>query len=542
MIDFKITFSNFRSIMEPITLPFENRITFIVGPNNSGKSNILRFLAVLCNSATNGLDDVLDFPSETKEILLDFDFPKTLFEEALHDRKIATDFLKESKETKACLSATFSRSGLLFSTSQSAIFSLIPVRYFDRQGFGNDFGKTGSRDANLKDFFQSLKVESHFNGTIYLPNVRFITSDRKEPPQFSNEKFPGGIVSFGKTVDQLATMDRPDFPDLNLGDRLKLICDFMQHTLEKNEILLQVPTTKESIIISIDGVWRPISSLGTGVEQALMIGLASFGFPGKLVLIDEPELHLHPRAQKRMLGYLNNQEDTQFVIATHSAASIDAVPGDVIQVVHRDGQTVGKLIRSSRERFQAVRDLGHSLSELVQTRFAIWVEGPSDRIYLNHWIEQIDPDLEEGVDYSILFYGGRILSHHGFDDVEGDLVRALSLSRNFAVVIDSDRKNARARINATKSRVKKETETQSGFCWITKGREIENYLNQNVLKTLSGKFNGIHANAGQYGKILNPDKINKVAFARQAIQEASEWPLDLRQRVNALVKHIKAAH
>lgn len=101
--------------------------------------------------------------------------------------------------------------------------------------------------------------------------------------------------------------------------------------------------------------------------------------------------------------------------------------------------------------------LGYRASDLLQCNAVIWVEGPSDRIYLNHWIRAVAPELVEGVDYSIMFYGGRLLSHLSADDSEvSDFISLRKLNRNVAVVIDSDRCSSRASINTTKQRVSAE--------------------------------------------------------------------------------------
>jgi hypothetical protein len=118
------------------------------------------------------------------------------------------------------------------------------------------------------------------------------------------------------------------------------------------------------------------------------------------------------------------------------------------------------------------------------------VEGPSDRIYLNRWIELIDPQLVEGLHYSIMFYGGRLLSHlrltriaRGQADVSdllqkvpSELIDLLKINQHAIIVIDSDRQRVGGRINSTKARVRDEAVASGGVCWITEGREIENYL------------------------------------------------------------------
>lgn len=49
--------------------------------------------------------------------------------------------------------------------------------------------------------------------------------------------------------------------------------------------------------------------------------------------------------------------------------------------------------------------IGVKASDLLQSNCVIWVEGPSDRIYIKKWIELFDGhNLEEGLDYQFIYY------------------------------------------------------------------------------------------------------------------------------------------
>jgi hypothetical protein len=96
----------------------------------------------------------------------------------------------------------------------------------------------------------------------------------------------------------------------------------------------------------------------------------------------------------------------QFYISTHSPTVIDAVPCAIHRVQKSEGETVVTSVNLASKRHAAVSELGHRPSDLVQTNFIIWVEGPSDKIYLQRWIKSIDNEFIEGIDFSILFYGG----------------------------------------------------------------------------------------------------------------------------------------
>jgi hypothetical protein len=56
-----------------------------------------------------------------------------------------------------------------------------------------------------------------------------------------------------------------------------------------------------------------------------------------------------------------------------------------------------------RPRLQAVRP--------AADQFRRPGRGPSDRLYLLHWLKALDPDLTEGLHFPSMLYGGKLLGH-----------------------------------------------------------------------------------------------------------------------------------
>jgi len=95
-------------------------------------------------------------------------------------------------------------------------------------------------------------------------------------------------------------------------------------------------------------------------------------------------------------------------------------------------------------------NLGTKGSDLLQTNGVIWVEGPSDVIYIKKWLEMYACEndkfsLQQGRDYEFQMFGGTLLDslcliHEEEDEDESykKLVSMFSFSRNAFVVIDSD--------------------------------------------------------------------------------------------------------
>lgn len=156
-----------------------------------------------------------------------------------------------------------------------------------------------------------------------------------------------------------------------------------------------------------------------------------------------------------------------------------------------------------------------------------------------------------------MFYGGRLLSHLSADDEEiSEFIQLRSLNRHLAIIFDSDRTSAHARINATKTRVKEEFESQTGsLAWVTKGREIENYiphaLLQDAVRTIHPNGYTRSAPGGQFDHALYFYKgastlvtdIDKIKVARLVCTKPADLSvLDLNKRIKELVELIRLAN
>jgi len=95
-----------------------------------------------------------------------------------------------------------------------------------------------------------------------------------------------------------------------------------------------------------NGVRRPLDMVGTGTLQAIQIlGYASFYQP-VLLLLDEPDAHLHPDNQLKLveaLDLLSTEENLQILLATHSRHLLQAVGSvsDVASFHLKSGTLVG---------------------------------------------------------------------------------------------------------------------------------------------------------------------------------------------------------
>ena len=112
-------------------------------------------------------------------------------------------------------------------------------------------------------------------------------------------------------------------------------------------------------------------------------------------------------------------------------------------------------------------------------------------VYINRWLQLSDSQFVEGIHYSIMFYGGACLANLSAADCGPleDFVELLRINSNVVVVIDRDGDSPEAELREYKQRIR--TEVGLDKCWITEGREIENYLPPSLLgRYLEGRYTG----------------------------------------------------
>lgn len=430
----------------------------------------------------------------------------------------------------------------------------------------------GVFDANslTRTVKEGLRISNYsvaYPGTIH-PHVAtrcvLIPAFRQMREASPNTKAPD-LASGEGLIAELSTWERPKAPGtagyLAAKERWSRLREFVRDVLEDHEAELEIAdATDLHVRLAQAGAMLHIDSLGDGIKQVLMIAAACIYFDDHLVLLEEPEIHLHAGLQRKLMRFLSTRTASQYLVATHSAHVLD-LPGAKIFHVTHDGEStrVTSAVRASNVQ-QVCLDLGYMASDLLQSNFTIWVEGPSDRVYWGRWLQLIDPELAEGVHFTIMSYGGYLIdSVHLRDEPDPateDLVQLLKLGRQCVVIADSDKTTDVDGLRPTLVRLQHEAEQPGAggliVCdWV---RTVENLVPRELFRTT---VIGRHPTAGKalkssssFGPFDAPfDRMRKGTYSKVAIAkdvaaklQVADMDGQLQDVVTALASSIRSAN
>ena len=550
-------------------------LNIVIGKNNVGKSNFLRALTFLLPRASkndkmpdwNPLLDASSYaPEQPAEIGLFIPAPKiqpqNFRQQGQHQLNILQHTIANSSVGGVWFYMQYSGDRWVPGPIDQEFAEAIKQTAGDNRALqnmalnliGTSQGQVDRDTQAIAALFNPFREEQK---TALVPAIR--STNLKGPSSSSIQDdliYVNGIAELSGTnlIDRIVKLQNPTISELASRRRYRALNDFLRATFQNDSAIVSVPHTKESIYLEMDGDSRPISSYGSGLEQVAIIAAAATVLENHILCLEEPETNLHPEYQIRLLSYLRDQTQNQFFITTHSSSVINLDRASVFQARLTKSGTELTRILDSNQQHHLVFDLGYRPSDLAQSNSIIWVEGPSDRIYLKAAIAGKAPELLEGVDFSIVFYGGKLLSHLSIDDAGVDDFILLSrVNRRSCIVIDSDKAKASDAINATKQRVVKEFTDRGLFVWISEGREIENYLDPAyyiaAIEALypaykpqpTAEFDDLcKLKPKQQGK----DKdIDKVRLAHQVAEnfDKVEFRLDWQSKIQNLIAFIKAS-
>ena len=365
----------------------------LIGPNDVGKSSLLRCLDLLLGASTGQLYNQI-----TPEDLRDPDHPFVVeadlcgfsdTEQALFPDEITVDPNSEKEQTLTIrLEASFDDLETL------SITRTVPNKNTGRQLSREQLQAIGWTLLNANDRARSMSNDRRSLLDDVLANVELgdEQADFEDIIEKIGEKLQNSVALSelrGAMADQLSTA----LPERVTQDDLT----FVPGAAADNNVLkgVHLEVNKKSISEQSDGK-RAIYAIA-------LYDLISNG--ANVVAIDEPEIHLHPSSQRSLARLLKNGIN-QKIIATHSPDIVSAFDPECIVSVKAHGKVVqpAQGLLNNDQRLILTWWAKDKLEPLT-ARHIIFVEGISDRIVLERVAELTERELDR-LGVTIMEVGG----------------------------------------------------------------------------------------------------------------------------------------
>ncbi|MCX9029492.1 MAG: AAA family ATPase [Candidatus Methanoperedens sp.] len=334
-------------------------------------------------------------------------------------------------------------------------------------------------------FYHWLKYQNAIDDKISLAFVIgavFIKSIINSQPQEDEATFPPTILaSDGSNIKKYIEYSLTHHPNIftNIGDNFKKL---FGHTMQVKKASIANHIEENEILIRFggDGDWFPIDKLSDGMLRLLRLFLQlATSKKGDILVIDEPELHLHPGAAKSLREILvGRKSEIQIIVATHSPIFLDSSVADVIILNQNIKNSIVPKILESKEIDLALSELGSTGLDALLYDVIIWVEGPSDKIYLEKWLNLLlnENEITISSQIGILPYGGKsLLMHLKIEEIK-------LINRKSIFIIDSDKKSENEEIDPDTRNFISICNKNNINYWLTERRAIENYIPLNILE------------------------------------------------------------
>lgn len=403
-----LAIENYRSVSEQVVIRFPaKQPVVLIGENNAGKSNIIKSIDILFGELWPGSKGTEDHDhwdrNPANRILIEAEITSTVNKTGNYQPESLIGFkyhstgnkdqphfcgIQESgkenqyikKEIRAELSSIVvdAERNLSYQLSYASKWTLLSKV---TRSFHNQLISDGERIKKLKGLYDSIK-----DTFLSVPEFKAFSENMSS--------IAGQIIS-------------------NMSYGLKL--DFSAYDPSNYFRTLRVQPSEGNVA-------RNFEELGTGQQQILALAFAhayskSFFGGDILLIIEEPESHLHPLAQKWLAKTICQmaRDGLQIIITTHSPHFINLEFIEGLYLVRRDTDSTYVVSKSASDLYQHCIKTGanssktkeetvvpfyfnHSTSHILNGFFAkqiILVEGLTEELALPIYFERVGLDVTQ---------------------------------------------------------------------------------------------------------------------------------------------------
>lgn len=405
----------YRTIKDEIELSFHKKMATVVGPNNCGKTNLLRAIQLFFTGYDNklGYSHLEDFSRGQKSLQTSVQMVVEGIDQEADPETYSTleqilELLKVSHNISEPLTLY-----LTFSALSNPSYRVFPT---NKRPKGNEAATYSRLERKL---FESIfeKISVHYIPSektvpqIYESLIQpFLIREVHEVMRSKVAEMSAALNSVAEGVTEM--LDEAGVPGFQIGfdlpsDPLKIFGS-IDFTIEDNNKTLA--TEKGMGIQSI----ALLSSIYWISEKERSEGKIP------LWLVEEPEAFLHPELIRQSAAIVRKvASESNLVVTTHSLGFVPSDPEEVIGLSLKGGWSQKHKFSTYNEATSHIRSaLGVKFSDFYNLSKAnIFVEGKTDRAYLEYLFDFVKSAPETAERFPTLLSDDT--SIHDFDGTKG---------------------------------------------------------------------------------------------------------------------------
>ncbi|NEQ68266.1 MAG: AAA family ATPase [Symploca sp. SIO2D2] len=498
-----VNIQSFRSIQD-VTLEDCGEFNVIVGKNNAGKSNIILAINIFFEFFKKGvpiilnppIGELVDYHNQSLEVPISItvlfqllpDEMDGLIQE-LRDGSLQENMIFESLQAKITIDEidpalrlavtlevasypeqfayikkmVLCKPDFLITSNKEFVFSVFNINSKDakkviekipsavKQKYAtNSYKGDINRYFSKEDFIPTyaLKLIKLISETkvLYLPERREPVEKREASQLLDLKVKRGGTKKLSAIQDTVSAM---------LGVDIDAFRPEQTNSGEDLEAELDV----DNFLVQVNGA---------GIREALRLIIDYELNQPNILLVEEPEVHLHPALETSMMRYLKTiSQECQVFITTHSTNFLDTAEMRNVYLASRNNATTIQLINVKEAAQSISRELGIRLSSLFMFDRLVFVEGKIDEQVFREWASTCGVNLAQASVGFVPMGGVRNLAYFSTEATINFLTKR-RVSIHF--ILDRDERE-----DAEVQRLSKKLGAQSKLVVLNK-RELENYL------------------------------------------------------------------
>lgn len=427
----KIIIENFRSIKK---LEFEpNNLCALVGENNVGKSNILSaidlFLGERWPTTRLSIDDIYNY-DQSLDVRIQIFF----------DKPIYYDYYGSEMEINGFdLKYNFDEG--------TALHCLDEHGNFVQTQYQKDFPLYNAVRGQVPSVLIGVNrnLERELSGSQWTLFGKLLKEIEKEFLTDATRK--SRYQSRMKEVSSLLRIESFNKLEEILREQVKKLTGFVDADLKfvEPKVLQQYKSLDLTVRESSDFDEFSALHMGAGIQSAIVIALIQvykeLKKSGAILLIEEPEVYLHPHARRYFYTLLKElaEQGNQVFYATHSTEFIDLPDYEALCIVRKTasaGTTLKQaktlpIAGSSKEELKLLTEFDARRNEVFFARKVLLVEGSTERFSLPYIFKLKGTNINE-TGISVADAGGK-------DNLEFFIKILRGFSIPFVVLHDEDR-------------------------------------------------------------------------------------------------------